>query len=367
MKNILVVGNGYDIAHGLKTSYKDFIEFVLESKWESCSVDSLVEDSKGIEREFIKLVTDNPFMKYFKSYYRNISTWVDFESELRKITKAIYKYLRSIPEECNGQIPKSASYEPKPYVKKILEYFSYLQQLNFGTTYEDNLLLEPRIYNEVYGVNWDIVNDDMKKSLDDLKRALVIYLKYYMPCVSNTIDKNKQIEKIKPDLIISFNYTNTYQLYGFQKSQVLHVHGELESENIVLGYEDDEADKELFLLGFRKFFQRIENQLPMINKGLFAWNDQWGTHYSCMVHLYGMSLDKTDEDMIKTIFEGCRKFIVYYLDNGTDYPNKIKNLISVLGKKIFLDAYYDEKIVFIKIEKELYRVIPIKKGFPREK
>ena len=28
--NILVIGNGFDLAHGLKTSYRDFFRFVKE-------------------------------------------------------------------------------------------------------------------------------------------------------------------------------------------------------------------------------------------------------------------------------------------------------------------------------------------------
>lgn len=30
--NILVIGNGFDLAHGLPTSYKEFLKFVLESE-----------------------------------------------------------------------------------------------------------------------------------------------------------------------------------------------------------------------------------------------------------------------------------------------------------------------------------------------
>ncbi len=32
MSNILVIGNGFDLAHGLKTSYSDFIEMVKLKK-----------------------------------------------------------------------------------------------------------------------------------------------------------------------------------------------------------------------------------------------------------------------------------------------------------------------------------------------
>lgn len=30
MKQVIIIGNGFDIAHGLQTSFKDFSEFLLE-------------------------------------------------------------------------------------------------------------------------------------------------------------------------------------------------------------------------------------------------------------------------------------------------------------------------------------------------
>lgn len=232
----------------------------------------------------------------------------------------------------------------------MLGYFGYIQKASWRISSEDVLIIEPRIYSEVYGINWDDVNSDMKTALDELKKGLIIYLKYYMPCVSNTLYEVEQIRQINPDSVISFNYTDTYQLYGIPRSKVKHVHGDIQSEKIVLGYEDDEEDEELYLLGFRKFFQRVENKLPVIGSKTFAWHDGTTVSSTCNIYIYGMSLDKTDEDLIKVLFKGSRKFVVYYLDNGTDYTNKIKNLIIILGKDTFLKAYYDEKILFKKID-----------------
>ena len=33
MNRIIIVGNGFDLAHGLKTSYKDFISWYWEKTW----------------------------------------------------------------------------------------------------------------------------------------------------------------------------------------------------------------------------------------------------------------------------------------------------------------------------------------------
>ena len=48
--NILVIGNGFDLAHGLPTSYKEFLKFVLESEDTPLTqelVHQYVEDSKN--------------------------------------------------------------------------------------------------------------------------------------------------------------------------------------------------------------------------------------------------------------------------------------------------------------------------------
>lgn len=47
LKNILVIGNGYDIAYGLETRYDDFINFIQRVEDD----DSIIEDES--DREFI--------------------------------------------------------------------------------------------------------------------------------------------------------------------------------------------------------------------------------------------------------------------------------------------------------------------------
>ena len=41
--NILVLGNGFDLAHGLPTSYKDFLNFVEALKGERISINAQIE------------------------------------------------------------------------------------------------------------------------------------------------------------------------------------------------------------------------------------------------------------------------------------------------------------------------------------
>ena len=54
MKTLYIVGNGFDLYHGLKTSYKDFFEFVLIRSKIGCSEAALRKYLKntGADRRY---------------------------------------------------------------------------------------------------------------------------------------------------------------------------------------------------------------------------------------------------------------------------------------------------------------------------
>ncbi len=194
-----------------------------------------------------------------------------------------------------------------------------------------------------------MIKKRLHAELKELKRALVIYLKYYMPLISPTSIIDKQIQNMNPDEILTFNYTSTYTRYGFDIKKIVHLHGDLKTEKIVLGYEDlDESN--LTLIDFKKYFQRIENMNTEITEEFFHYIEDDMIFEKKDVFIYGLSLDKTDEDIINIIYKGSEIFNVYYLDNDEDYALKVTNLIAILGKETFLKGYHTGRIVFCKIE-----------------
>ena len=73
--NILVIGNGFDLAHGLPTSYKDFLEFTDNYMSYAKSInDNLLSELKT-------LVSNNCWLEYFKRTYIG-NGWIDFEKEM---------------------------------------------------------------------------------------------------------------------------------------------------------------------------------------------------------------------------------------------------------------------------------------------
>lgn len=110
MNRIILIGNGFDLAHGMKTSYKDFIDDYWEKTIEEIklprqenhfenndikinwypsnySLDNTYEDLKSsLKRENSRLTYKNRFLKIITER-DDINKWVDIEDEYYRLLK----------------------------------------------------------------------------------------------------------------------------------------------------------------------------------------------------------------------------------------------------------------------------------------
>lgn len=135
-----------------------------------------------------------------------------------------------------------------------------------------------------------------------------------------------QIKAINPLYVISFNYTDTYKVYGIKPEDVFHVHGSLYKDNMVLGFNDDEPEN-LDFVYFKKYFQRMQKLTGYIDELKLYYNGD-----AALIHFYGHSMDKTDGDIIQKLRSMANGFVIYKY-NQEDYEQKVINLIDVFGKK----------------------------------
>lgn len=142
-----------------------------------------------------------------------------------------------------------------------------------------------------------------------------------------------QIKEIDPSYVISFNYTDTYKIYGIDLEDVFHVHGSLDKNNMVLGFNDDD-EKNLDFIYFKKYFQRIQKLTGYIDNDRFPYKDERGITYGNVttVHFYGHSMDNTDGDIIRKLKKLSDGFVIYKY-NQEDFEQKVINLIDVFGKE----------------------------------
>ena len=345
MIKILVIGNGFDLAHGLHTKYMDFLNFlttyketafsnqkaaskefnVLESDNEEeikqkrkCAFEKTIELNSLsyplIPREYLQFLFNNTMqntlIKYCLIRSKKLSeNWIDFEKELEQI---------------------------------IIDYKSY-----FSSEKEHPLKFE---YLQVWGEKsnkvafWNKLKRDLSKLCDCLK----IYLSYCLDYSSIDIFPSV-IYSENYDKLLSFNYTDTYNKMATMKSYMTitgknlhHIHGTV--NNIVLGISDIDPD-DFEIIYFKKVFQRFQQ-----HTGIQYADWLNAARGNCSVTFFGHSLDITDGDIIKKLIYNSFETRIYYYSQS-DYEQKVINLMKIFSVNKFEDLYYNKRcIVFMPIE-----------------
>ena len=400
--NILVIGNGFDLAHELPTKYWDFMMFIQCVKEKggfndvqkakkfnqlSTGIKNFFYDmqyfsaifsadkDKSELRELLQLIKHNVWINYFlmkiNEQDRN-KGWIDFELEISQVVKSLSEDIS------NGD------YE------KIQETFITESKI------EDKL--EGKSLQNFNKLNKDIQKeaiDILYKDLESLIRCLEIYLGQFVSKIQIG-NKIKEIENISNvDKILSFNYTNTYEKYyetNYQEDNYDYIHGKIRTSNkshnnMVLGIDEyldeDRKNKEFDFIKFKKYYQRIYKKtgckykrwVEEIKKEYVEYQNVYkefsgfsymkdsedtlidsakeimenkGGHHN--VYIFGHSLDITDGEVLKDLIllENVTTTIFYY--NEEAYAQQIVNLVKVIGQDTLINMVYgnNPRIVFEK-------------------
>lgn len=140
--NILVIGNGFDLAHGLPTKYTDFLEWIIaEYKyWEtskrrgdelpnkvkklpirlylSPDKQSKIKIDTAIEKqiELWECIDNNLWFGYFlQCDMHGDENWIDFESEIKNVVKKLDENL----QEIGGNLYSTVGKLPIPFFNKL--------------------------------------------------------------------------------------------------------------------------------------------------------------------------------------------------------------------------------------------------------
>ena len=402
-KTILILGNGFDLAHGLPTKYSHFLEFCRRvnmifnygisndektinvfkeqwiNDWETTATikDAVLEEfcnyinKNHAERNIVMskiviLTINNIWYNYFIEIYEDRcmkgENWIDFESEIRLIIKSVDENSLALTDYFDDVI------------KKIID-FPEGQKLKI---FKD--ILKSYIKPEA------TVRDFREKAFEDLERltrALELYLGSFVEGIPIE-SKIPELENLKPDYVINFNYTDTYERFykeeTYNEVTVYHIHGKVditrseEENNMVLGIDEywtgDKRDEKTNFTIFKKFSQRIQKHTGNENykylkeiQNIFRtkvefWSDNIETLnvYSnriSYVYVFGHSLDITDKDILSSfIGDDSTSVIVYCRDKGTE-GELIANTIKLIGVEKLLDKanYIPTKLDFV-IQKE---------------
>lgn len=349
---ILIIGNGFDLAHGLKTSYNDFANWFITK----------------IEEEITTYLTtrNNPdfFNEKFIDYFYH-KTLAYYENQQEEILNALKNYLsdysgryKSWHEILTSNTNKIKIIIPNEFLGKLYTN-KYKNWFDIENAYFQELVGIKRRFKSGYisGEQGDVMRqkeleklNQLNKELIEIKNYLKEYLETIKPSYSREVktffDYNLQGEHKKNLYIVNFNYTNTVRDYitGFdgdnpyiKNVNTNYIHGNLKQDNIIFGYGNDRhkeyqeiKDLEIneFLENFKTFEYLKNNNYSRIYDDILDNNsiDDY------IVFVLGHSLGATDKTLLEEIFnnEKCKQIHLFKRRDLENDEGKLKKYFNDL-------------------------------------
>lgn len=344
MNRLILIGNGFDLAHGLKTNYHDFILDYLKGCIDLAfnNPNISLNQSKIIERYSDELLSIG-FSSLPNIQFDKVSTKTGMLNRINE-SKSVIQLLNYIQS-----YEIKIDYRGSGFVNLLFNECVVKNWVDIESLYYEELKKRLLQYNKNkdYDGNVSGVIGNLKhlnNQLEFLKNKLEDYLlkiekenKSKINSLSDLIhhwlNKNTFIDKSDHLLILNFNYTATPKKYLKVGDEIINIHGELNSDKnpIIFGYGDD-VDKnyiEIEDLNENEFFKHIKSfdYFKTSNyHGLLKFID--GTmkreyHKQFEVYIMGHSCGLSDRTMLSTIFENpnCEKIKIFY-HTIEDYRNK---------------------------------------------
>lgn len=405
-KTVLILGNGFDLAHGLPTRYSDFLKYCnciitissivtdLNSNYFYEDIVKLIDSEKiyfnDILKSFIKprsrckrcrdtnkrklgkkdiftktvddnlsqeqlnslkniyeLTKNNIWYIYLYEIYRNNKmngeNWIDFESEIRIVIECLDKALNSrVNLNCTTLISLSVGFT------KFMEKLILFKQIT---------LKNVKIANDMSVLEF---NNKLLSDLKNLTRALDLYLgEFVEKTVINVYSPD--ISRLNADYIINFNYTHTFDnnyTTSANKNEVFHIHGECKASiekninSMVLGideyWSEDECKKYTDYILFKKFAQRALKGNGV--KYLEKINEEYNKNRNISkVYIFGHSLDITDKDILQGFFDNQATDITVFCLNEEVKVKLFTNVVKLIGESKLNDKVnqYPPKLKFV--------------------
>lgn len=344
--NLLIIGNGFDLEHDLKTHYTDFFDTINNRV--SSKNEIILNNNKY-------LIKDNNLLLYLIEEYKQNklqgNNWIDIETELKKIISLIEeinvnKFIDNMTYYSGGNeytIINKIQSKSSHYFKNSLSPFI---SGTFGVSFY-------RYIKEKYDTSIKTLEKDLNELTDMLRD-------YLLEHDISAIEKTKDISAIdyKITHVLSFNYTDTFRktYSALPDNKIDFIHGSLNKNNLVLGINEtlteDAENKIVDTVYFKKYFQRIYKKTDYTYVSWLDPTDSENYADFDTVYIHGHSLDESDKEILEKIINSVLKkdtstVKIFYYDEK-HYRQEVTNLIKVLGKDVFQKYYFQNKIIFKK-------------------
>ena len=390
MNRLVLIGNGFDLAHGLKTSYAHFINWYWDQRVAGfihvngyvstdllCTFEEISEDRmywsvryqycfqhllhplKGEEKATGKDIIDAiieakdifkvTFSPFFERIIKSIETkgWVDIENEYYELLKEFA--LKEDSEEKTKELNAHLHF----LQEKLIEYLNEInaQEVTMNSSIR-TLIYAPFVREDISIEGLNALEEHIKNGLKLDQRECDLKLRQYdsMCYTKGRVDdykkeygeekidwENVPIELLLPNqiMLLSFNYTQTASLYCKDASifQVNQIHGKLdEPGSVIFGYGDELDEK------YKKLLDKNDNTcLANIKSIKYLEADNYRRMLSFIeaepfqVIVMGHSCGNSDRTLLNTLFEhkNCVSIKPYYYKKGDGWDNYLSTVQNI--------------------------------------
>lgn len=384
---ILIIGNGFDLYHGLPTRYTDFLFFAehwndfkrlydQQDRKNGSEYSKLIDVRLGSHGELIlesledfashasfytvehieylsEHIQNNTWAIYFDKILGRLGkNWIDFEAEIEHALTMVERYYTETLPLSNGDT--APLYEMPDHMRQVLDPFSKrLGEINPQYKYLAlyGVLNNKDVDEEILHENKQQLLAFMKEELDVLTQCLNYYLKDFVSFMKCRV-YSEQIRALTDVRLLNFNYTYTYKnVYGNRLRELHHpVHGEVKEGNIVLGISDNAFKDSIDYVYFQKYFQRIQRRTGSFYKEWLEDITPVADVLGLQVYIMGHSLSPADQGVLEDVFKNknVEKITIYY-HNQEGYEGMVINLIAMFGKDFVIAETGRKRIVFEQI------------------
>lgn len=373
MNRLVIIGNGFDMAHGLNTSYMDFINWYWDKRIDAFAGNTTMvsEDClcKLTIREGSYVSCWNVFT-FEQSYFRDI---------LGNRTCSAYEVIKELENH-----PKVFSIDYSPFFDRIMKSFETKRWVDIENDYY--YMLKKKI--AAHLISYTI--KDLNEQMGFLQEKLVEYLRtiemnrlkkelhhamidFFDPADFSTEGRKMASENLGLDIksfaevrndyeaqnkliperimLLSFNYTSTAKMYDNFNIVHNYIHGDLEHpENIIFGY-GDELDKD-----YQDILDRNDNELLKNVKSVKyletrRYHDMLDFLMTApfQVLIMGHSCGNSDRTLLNTVFEhencvSIKPFYHKWKDGSDNYLELVQNISrNFTNMRLFRDRVVNKE------------------------
>lgn len=373
MNRLVIIGNGFDMAHGLKTSYMDFINWYWDKRVdafvgntskvsEDCLCKLTIKDDTHIscwnvfafQNSYFKDIRGNrtcsgyeliaelqahpdlfavDSTKFFGTILQSIETrgWVGIENDY-------YQLLKECSENADcGYTVKELNKQLAFLQEKLIEYLRSIGTNQYIKELHDGMI--------EFFAPADFSTEGKKKALENIGIESI-----NLEDVQYNFEEQK---KLRPEriMLLSFNYTATAKNYNNFNLEHNYIHGELEHpENIIFGY-GDELDRH-----YQDILDRNDNELLKNVKSVKYLETR---HYHDMLEflmsapfqvlIMGHSCGNSDRTLLNTVFEhencvSTKPFYHKWNDGSDNYLELVQNISrNFTNMRLFRDRVVNKE------------------------